>query len=241
VFRFPQSPNELTEQRAITLHQALSELLPVPYLERSFQLALILAKSLYELHACGWLHKCICSHNILFPGDNITPSIHSNQRPRLSMLENLYFPGFALSRPNTHSSQSSVEEQIGIYRHPDVYNSSGAVSRYLSLHDIYSLGTLLLEIRTWQCLRNFIAGRPYSSHNLRRSLLSNTIPMLGSTMGEKYMIAVQKCLDGGFDGMRECWGGPSSLRTARDQEDYNSNVLRCFYWEVVKPLGECQV
>jgi hypothetical protein len=244
VFRFPQSPNQSSQQRAVTLYQGLLGPLSVPYLGKRFHLALTLAKSLYELHACGWLHKCISSHNILFLEDNIDPANPARQRPPVLSLDSPYFSGFALSRPddpNTHSSQSAVEEQIGIYRHPDVYNPSGVISRYSVLHDIYSLGTLLIEIGTWERLRNFIGSSPYSRHDLRRSLLSKVVPMLGPAMGEKYMTAVRKCLDGEFDGIRGCWENPSPVRAAQDQEDYNSNLLRCFYWEVVKPLGECHV
>jgi hypothetical protein len=239
VFRFPRESERPNSQAPLTLFHALS--VPrnsslVPYLEERFRLATDLAGSLYELHASGWLHKSINSHNILFFETEPVFEFGAPRRP-LS-LENPYFTGFASSRPDNPteiSSRRSIDRQVGVYRHPDVQGfSGGAVALYHAEYDIYSLGVVLLEIGTWlraeSLFRENISGTEFKD-----LLLTKYVPMLGPSVGKQYMTAVRKCIDGKFDGLH------GFQREERDSEDYKLNLRRSFYWEVVKILGECRV
>jgi hypothetical protein len=252
VFRYPHlNANQAGPFAPLTLFQIISKEKP-PYLGDRFQLAGFLAESLYELHSSRWLHKSVNSHNILFfrqdsncsatPQSAYTSSVYNSQpQPSLPSpisLMNPYFAGFALARPDDPtfvSSQTTPDPDVGIYRHPDVQGLGGRpILPYHCLHDIYSLGAVLLEIGTWSPLAGFYqagqTGPPF-----RDRLLSRKVPLLGVSMGEKYMIAVRKCLDGRFDGMQ------LFQDHEKDEPDYILNLQRSFYWEVVKTLKECHV
>jgi hypothetical protein len=164
------------------------------------------------------------------------PRTIAGELPPLLSLSDPYFTGFALSRrDDAISGLIPPDTDVGIYRHPDVQGLAGkAISLYHYLHDIYSLGTVLLEIGTWCRLKDFfIQGQ--SGDAFRERLLLRKVPVLGVSMGEKYMTAVRKCLDGRFDGMVHFQDHE------RNQSDYILNLQRSFYWEVVKVLKECRV
>lgn len=122
-----------------------------------------------------------------------------------------------------------------MYRHPDVQGfSGGAVALYQPEYGIYSLGIVLLEIGTWLRAES-LCRENISGPDFKDLLLTRYVPMLGPSVGKQYMIAVQKCLDGRFDGLH------GFQREERNLEDYKLNLQRSFYWEVVKVLGECRV
>lgn len=54
-------------------------------------------------------------------------------------------------------------------------------------------------------------------------------------MGENYMIAVRKCLEGGFERL----AGFSA--DEYNSPDYKDNVRLGLLWDVVKVLGDCRV
>jgi hypothetical protein len=248
VLRFPreceQDPNCIPQP----LFQRLSSAHRIPYLGDRFELAAFLCESLYEFHISGWLHKSINSHNILFfqktqgPNQNTTDGNSSSP----FSLRDPYFTGFVSSRPddpNAVSSERIVEPELGIYRHPEVQGILGqAAAPFHVSHDIYSLGTVLLEIGHWTKLRKLYysggGGLPVnamSGNDFRNLLLSKYVAQLGPVMGERYMVAVRKCLDGQFDGL-------SGFRDhERDQSDYILNLKRSFYWEVVRVLQDVRV
>ncbi|OCK78210.1 hypothetical protein K432DRAFT_260738, partial [Lepidopterella palustris CBS 459.81] len=169
-----------------------------------FQLAGFLAESLYELHASRWLHKSINSHNILFFQYDAQRILDQQLSSPVS-LANPYFTGFALARPddpNPDTDKIAPDTDVGIYRHPDVQGLSGRpIAQYHCLHDIYSLGAVLLEIGTWCPLSTFYQTGQ-SGPAFRDRLLQRKVPLLGISMGENYMAAVRKCLDSRFDGMQ---------------------------------------
>lgn len=128
-----------------------------------------------------------------------------------------------------------MEPEVGIYRHPDVQGLADATSpSFHALYDIYSLGTVLLEIGIWMKLRRLYEGGT-SGFAFRDRLVNRFVPQLGASMGERYMTAVRKCLTGQFDGVQKF------LAHERKTADYILNLQRSFYWEVVKVLRDCRV
>ncbi|OCL15016.1 hypothetical protein AOQ84DRAFT_279824 [Glonium stellatum] len=252
VFRYPQlNTYQPSPFAPLTLFQLISGG-KLPYLGDRFQLAGYLAESLYELHSSRWLHGGVHSHNILFfrqdSNGSVTPqstsanNIHNSQsphnRPSHISLANPYFSGFALARPDDPtfvSSKTTPDPDVGIYCHPDVQGLGGRRTLpYHCIYDIYNLGTVLLEIGTWSPLAKFYHPGE-TGVAFRDRLLDRKVPLLGVSMGEKYMIAVRKCLGGDFDGMK------LFNDDERYEPEYILNLQRSFYWEVVKTLKECQV
>jgi Prion-inhibition and propagation len=237
VFQYPHKFDEHGSSAPVTLYQVLrpkgGSYSSVPYLGDRFALAAFLAESVFQFLAAGWLHKGINSHNLLFfygPNQGATTT-----GPWTGDLEQPYFSGFALARPDGVSQDTSlvfVEPPFGLYRHPDVMGFDGNTPvRYNALYDIYSLGAVLLEIGTWTRLDSWYEPR-MSGTAFRDRLLTSGLPKLGPSMGERYMMVVRKCLDGTFAGL---------TRFSGREADYSLNLQRSFYWEIVRVLKNFHV
>lgn len=240
VLRYPH-PYELYQgdYSPRTLHQIIKTFVKTssPYLGDRFQLASFLAEAVYELHASRWLHKGINSHNILFFHQSpIRTSSGTNADIPVSLVHPI-FSGFNISRPDDLGAVSDKlypDPETGIYKHPEVQGLNGRPpSRYHYLHDIYSLGTVLLEIGVWIVLKDLYRGN--QTGDAFRQRLMAKVSLLGVSMGENYMIVVRKCLEGRFDGMHHFH--VQEMET----QDYILNLQRSFYWEVVRTLKECHV
>lgn len=98
----------------------------------------------YELHVANWLHKAICSDNVLF----IRQSGASGPNGQISA-RSVYLAGYEFSRPGRlrDPTQPAGDVVRSVYAHP-AYR--GGDVRYRRLFDIYSLGVVLLEIGLWQ-------------------------------------------------------------------------------------------
>ena len=128
------------------------------------------------------------------------------------------------------SANAIPDLENGIFRHPDVQGPLGhPLPRFDCIYDIYSLGTVLLEVGTWSTRMSFYqAGQ--KRDRVPQPSADNKVPLLGLTMGEKYMTALQKCLECKFEGMQHFQD------TERDSADYILNLHQSFYLEVVKLL-----
>lgn len=128
-----------------------------PDLGDRFKLAHTLAVALWSLHSLDWLHKGLCSTNILF-----FPSAFSASATRatataatVAEISSPYLLGFDCSRPE-HLTEMSVATRNpssqDLHRHP---NSLDTLDRkpYCKSYDIYSLGIILLEIGLWKVLQ----------------------------------------------------------------------------------------
>jgi Prion-inhibition and propagation len=232
-FRLPNDYDPRRDPAPMSLSETMTKhSTNIPYLGERFRLAYILAQSVHAMLAIGWLHKGISPHNILFfrkhPGPSTGPI----------SLETPYFTGFALSRrddPAEDSSRTAAAREMAIYRHPDVAGlDGGPIARYRAIYDIYSLGIILLEIGAWRSISTFAPRSSISSLEFRTLLLDRVVPSLGAAMGERYMIAVRKCLEGSFERLEEF--GQNDFNSA----DYWDNVRQGLLWEVVMILEECR-
>ena len=128
-----------------------------PDLGDRFKLAHTLAVALWSLHSLDWLHKGLCSTNILF-----FPSAFSASATRatataatVAEISSPYLLGFDCSRPE-HLTEMSIATRNpssqDLHRHP---NSLDTLDRkpYCKSYDIYSLGIILLEIGLWKVLQ----------------------------------------------------------------------------------------
>jgi hypothetical protein len=237
-FRLPNYYDQQNDPAPMSLFQAISSYpKDVPYLGERFRLAYLLAESLHALHATRWLHKNISAHNILLLQKKSQPASNGDQQRPVS-LESPYFTGFASSRPDNRgeeSSKSAAEREMALYCHPDVQGFEGReVAGYRAIYDIYSLGTVLIEIGTWRSLSRWCPLHASPSLNFQRLLLERVVPHLGASMGERYMITVRKCLEGSFDRLA------AFREDDYESEGYKDNVRQGLLWEVVTVLRDCR-
>ncbi|KAH7129263.1 hypothetical protein EDB81DRAFT_808959 [Dactylonectria macrodidyma] len=207
VFSFPISAESTSEMRSLKslLDQPTPETLPT--LGDRYRITYSLALSLAILHAAGWLHKSIRSHNILFPIRHGRPVW---SRP--------YLAGFDFSRPDAKDETSEKPEQsvrFNLYRHPSAQGIPGESFR--KPFDMYSLGVVLLEIGLWRLAWGF-RGDETSAAKVRSVFEGKATNWLGHFMGTGYREATLKCLNGSF-------------------EQRDDSVIRAFYIEVVEVLS----
>ena len=65
-----------------------------------------LARTVYHLHAIGWLHKDIRPHNVVFFGKETW----TNRRP--------YLTGFDYTRQQENDLSERTDPAFDLYRHP---------------------------------------------------------------------------------------------------------------------------
>lgn len=113
-------------------------------------IALSICRTLLTLHTADWLHKDLRSENILFFPSSAGSTISA-------LLARPYLTGFSFSRfdcPEAISEQPSANPSHDIYRHPQAL---GEPSTSFKKHmDMYSLGTIMVEIAEWRPLKHII-------------------------------------------------------------------------------------
>lgn len=170
-----------------------------PDLGDRFKLAHTLAVSLWSLHALDWLHKSVCSNNILFfpsaiSDSAIKPTVAAALVPDTS---SPFLLGFDSSRPDQvveMSVASRNPSSLDLHRHP---KSLEGIDRkpYCKGFDIYSLGLVMLEIGLWKVLQAYYKPH-YSSQRFReRVVMGLLVPGLGSKTGSVYRQVVERCLN----------------------------------------------
>ena len=191
-------------------------------------ITLNLCRTILTLHTAGWLHKDLRSENILF---------FSQARPDESTAfwSQLYLTGFAFSRsdtPDAISEYPSADPQRDIYRHP---NALGEPSTSFQKHmDLYSLGTIMVEIAEWKALKRLVVkcvdvSKPEKDVPLSaiaaipRWLLEKKVESGDAKfrMGDVYGEAIARCLKYG---------------TETEAQDPLSDVL-----VMVKSLEQCHI
>lgn len=200
-------PAHAAIDRTISLRDLFSsrpELRLYPSPESRLMLAKVLARAIRNLHIAGWLHKNLRSENVLF-------FLH-NETVDETLLADPFIVGYAFARADTPaawSDQASADVQRDIYRHPaaiEVISTS-----YSASMDLYSLGTVLVEIGDWRALAQIVSeviqtkplGLPIvikdkvQSHLLKCDPRSNAgLTKMRFRMGEVYAQVVKTLLRG---------------------------------------------
>ncbi|KAI1870214.1 hypothetical protein JX265_006384 [Neoarthrinium moseri] len=182
-----------------TLHKLISSNdLKTPDLNDRIKLAHTLAVALLSLHSLDWLHKSLCSNNIIFFPSAFSaaatqPTANAALVPDISKP---YLVGFDASRPDMDTEMSVASKNpsiLDLHRHP---RSLSGLSRkpYCKSYDIYSLGLVLLEIGLWKVLTTYYKPH-YSAERWRdKVILPVLVPGLGNKTGRLYKDVVERCL-----------------------------------------------
>jgi hypothetical protein len=196
---------------------------PYPTLEQRYNLAAVLASSLYTFMLARWHHKRFLSSNIafLFSESTTTPD-----------LSHPFVGGFALSRLNAQGEVSingPTREEMDVYLHPELrVQSPQVLPRFIRAYDIYSFGIVLVEIGFWNSLSSISPRRGKSREvepgAFRDVIVKECRDRLGCWMGKRYRDVTLRCLNVGI----EAEGGVG-LREDLDR----------FYWDVVLELIKC--
>jgi len=169
-------------------------------LDHRLQLAKALAWTVYEIHTVDWVHQSICPDNILLFGEELPCGV-----VRFDW-SNPYVVGFDSSRSNKGVSGKlnfRGEWATRLYTHPDRLLDEYA--RYQKIHDIYSLGVVLLELGRMASFmedgqaENLIKSSP---HEVKKAFIAKA-KSLQPVLGRCYYEVVKACLLGQFDGVDE--------------------------------------
>ncbi|KAL8880562.1 MAG: hypothetical protein Q9198_002057 [Flavoplaca austrocitrina] len=163
-----------------------------PSLDARMRLARALAETVLLLHSINWLHKSIRSETVLLLSGATTTSPPPRGPP------NLEHPVSA------DSTNPDFDLQRNIYRHPERWDYPK--ESFSKIHDIYSLGVVLLEIGLWEPIIKFDGKKGEESlkehypnaHATKDRLVRHATKRLGFYAGEKYQELVLKCLKGEF-------------------------------------------
>ncbi|KAK1639254.1 prion-inhibition and propagation-domain-containing protein [Colletotrichum phormii] len=197
----PSQPQPQLATSHSTLHTLISSPdLKTPDLDDRITLASTLACALWSLHSLDWLHKSLCSANILF-----FPSAASLAATRATTVSaavvpdigSPYLVGFDASRPDFDAEMSVNPRNpsiLDLHRDPRSLGSGLCRKQYCKGYDVYSLGLVLLEIGLWKVLQTYYKPH-YSAEKWRdRIILPVLVPGLGSKTGKLYKQVVEKCL-----------------------------------------------
>ncbi|KAF4446678.1 hypothetical protein F53441_9720 [Fusarium austroafricanum] len=206
VFGYPNGVGE--HKGMLSLHSLIKLPTPetLPTLGDRYRMAHAIALSLAILHASGWLHKSIRSHNIMIPMVGNRPAW---SRPCLV--------GFDFSRPDAIDETTEKPEQsvrFNLYRHPSAQGIPG--ESYRKGFDIYSLGVVLVEVGLWRLAWN-LRRDDENPAKFKDVLISRVDDMLAHFMGTQYQEAVRSSLNG-------------------DLDQRGGSVIRVFYNEVVETM-----
>lgn len=171
-------------------------------LSQRFSVAQTMAHAISAFHSDGWLHKSIRSHAVkfFFLADS-----------RKCDFENPYLTDFEFSRPLggvTRLAPQAIDLEHDLYRHPDRHGLPG--TSFGKMHDIYSLGVVLLEIGLWETARHVHdevvkyeregdSLDPLNPQEIKEAYLLDARERLAHRMGTSYQEAVVACLDGDWD------------------------------------------
>jgi hypothetical protein len=197
VFGFPPLTLESTP---VSLHDLIQPNVPSHRrlsLHYRFHIAQNISKSLAAFHADNWVHKSFRSRSIIF--------FHS-QLGQLRFMTP-YLTNFEYSRATTTDTSWTYDgdAEKNLYRHPD--RQRPPTISFNKLHDLWSLGVVLLEIGLWQTAQSIREqglqtrshlGMTNDPHLLKGIYLERTTTDLPHMMGPAYAQAVETCLNWDF-------------------------------------------
>lgn len=243
----------------------------VPSLSSRVALMATLAESVERLHAVNWLHKGLRSANVLFfpscPGDlgrhhDLVP----NGGAQMALdLHRPYLTGFDYSRPaaSQYSYMSETPPAItaeDLYRHPAVQGrpagegNAGLGLGYKKMHDIYSLGIVLLEIAFWKPIFEILgfesshAIKPREAAGVKDSLLNGEFDVAGwlrGHMGDTIADVIVSCLVGPAAFGLTSRGGAVTDKSRNghlsDRDDEGVRLQERFFEVVVERLKDLRI
>jgi hypothetical protein len=194
-----------------------------PALGMRFRLAHRLCSTLLQVHLSKWVHKSIWSRGVVvFEKDtDLIP----------------YLEGWGLARRAEDESQMSMKSQAeaNFYHHSQRWGQPAV--KHAPVHDIYSLGVVLLEIGTWRTVsvefKKIIAqfeecddlNSPGFFEKKHRALLTlANSKELKSQIGVRYAKAAIWCLEG-------------AVATAEADDEHSTCIISAFKTQVVAELA----
>ena len=206
----------------------------IPSLSDRLRLALRIAQTVQSLHQAGWLHKNLRSENILFFDSEARFSIDVASKPLLV--------GFSFARqdsPTEISEQPSADPRQDIYRHPAAMGEPS--TSYSALMDVYSFGTILLEIAEWRPLRYIVKSLvDVNAETVPLSKLAGVQEFLLSGRGKGGTSKVRaRASDIYADACLMCLKGTMDESDIRNEEEHDlgSSLID----EVVQKLERCNI
>ncbi|KAL2787129.1 hypothetical protein BJX66DRAFT_341497 [Aspergillus keveii] len=198
-------PCGASDRPPVSLHELITSSRREPLfkleLKQRFHVAQTVAQAIGSFHSDDWLHKSIRSHAIKFFFLHADVSSYD--------FENPYLTGFGFARPvagSTSMLAAATDIDRDIYQHPDRWDPPRA--SFNPIHDIYSLGVVLLEIGLWQTARQLyddfvkydskghIPPEGVPAKIIKKALLEDATERLAHRMGSSYQEAVLACLEG---------------------------------------------
>ncbi len=212
---YETTPGAYHTLQSIILHSKASAR---PSLNDRFKIAFLLAKAVQKWHSVGWVHQGISSPNVLFFSFKNEKRIDYS-RP--------FLQGFEFARPGSDPSigRSTDDIAFNVYRHP---SRQGSLRKgHTKMHDLYSLGVVLLEIGLWQSASHIVSHKrkgPVIANSMLQTLQGACLERLAHYAGASYQEAVHVCLTSRFE---------------VDLDDENgSRLATSFQTRVVDELGK---
>ena len=199
----------------------------IPSLENRFRLALNIASSVVLLQEKGVCHRNISSSNIIFfVGRNILSNNTKVWKGPVIRLPYLT----AFHQKSSKDLVPSVEPLFSnLYQHPNLGEGQG--SAYQVVHDLYSLGLILLEIGLWMPIGKFWKHK-YTRHDFKARLQDIYLKKLSSKCGDGYMNVVRYCMTAADGTIPSTSSGGAQQVFLRSVNAYNSS-------SVMIPLQRC--
>ena len=165
-----------------------------PSLDARFSLAYALAMAMSKFQSVGWLHQNIRSDNVVFAAPEPLHRFIDFSKPWLM--------GYGSSRSVSSSSVKIFDQNPihNLYRHPDRWGSTPK-GRFDKIHDMYSLGVVLLEISVWSPVEHLVK-RELMAKGVSGNLVQDELLKLSQhskvseLMGTQFSKIVRKCLEG---------------------------------------------
>ncbi|GJJ15773.1 hypothetical protein Clacol_010051 [Clathrus columnatus] len=206
-----------------------------PSITERVRLAVTMATAVLYVHAAKLVHKNIRPENVLlFEGLSDANDSYSVYPHRLgtAVLMGFDFVRFDANKSLAGTRVESGNWEKNIYMHPGRQGEYTEVS-YNMLHDIYSLGVVLLEIALWKTFvvedvsvhgiiynpnpqvylfHNYETKRPKRPEEIQAALIQTAKDFIPMSLGEKYRDVVLMCLNSlegsfeGTEGMRDVDG-----------------------------------
>ncbi|KAK0941528.1 hypothetical protein LTR29_006907 [Friedmanniomyces endolithicus] len=173
-------------------------------------LASKLASAVLYLHSCGFVHKNIRPSNILIFDDAIPHTARSSHMTHPYVIGEPYLMGFdGMRKADARSNMIRVEEwKKNIYLHPDRHRMQDG-DEFTMVHDVYSLGVVLLEIALWTSMTEVSSfgkalwaslekgkERILEPEKMREKYIELAKYYVPRCIGDKYRDVVVSCLEG---------------------------------------------